>query len=281
MNTSKTTANKRRPESCIFRSNVHHSRFAPTRHAFRYRLWYLFLDIDDLPQINSRFRLLGYNRRRFFSIRDRDHGSLDQAAPRHSIKKWLEQEFAQAGFELEGRTYFAFFLPRVLGYVFNPISVFYSYDADGELDGILYEVHNTFGERHVYVMPVIDTSMPSIKQTVDKAFYVSPFFNVEGQYHFRTSAPDERLQLVIDYDLKGTRRFSASVSGARAPLSDRSLLINALRMPFTTAKVTLAIHYQAFRLWLKRVPPTLKSKPAPPRGPSYGQRTYNDEKVVR
>jgi DUF1365 family protein len=146
-------------------------------------------------------------------------------------------------------------LPRVLGYVFNPLSLYYCYAADGRLAAVLYEVKNTFGEQHAYVLPVdpARASAEPIRQSCAKDLYVSPFIEMAARYHFRLAPPDRRLSVVIQEEVDGGPLLVATMTGRRRPLSDRELALAALRHPLMAHKVIAGIHLEALRLWRKGI----------------------------
>jgi DUF1365 family protein len=250
----------------LYPSRVMHMRYWPVRYRFSYRLFYLLLDIDQLAQVASRLRLFSYNRWNLFSFHDRDHGPHDGAP----LRPWLEALLRAHGIELNGGRIRLLCLPRMLGYVFNPISVYYCEHSDGTLRAILCEVHNTFGERHCYLLSrdglAMDYAMPQRKA---KLFHVSPLIGMGGEYRFRFSAPAERFRILIQLFQKPAQQatglrmlLAATLQGARLPMSDAELLRQFLRMPLMVFKVTAAIHWQALKIWLRGAP--FFRKPEPP-----------------
>lgn len=247
------------PRACLYRTRVTHQRHYPRIHRLAYRLTYLAFDVDTLPELDASLKLFGYNRRAPFSIRDADHGDVGSGA---SIRQWLDRISADHGFDPAQRRYVMVCLPRVLGYAFNPISVVYCFDPWGECDAVVYEVHNTFGERHSYVVPTVGARA----RACEKTFYVSPFCHVRGRYTFRTRPPGERMALAISYhdataEADDAVVLTAAMHGQRAPLTDAALRRALLRTPAAGIKVMTAIHFEALKLWLKRIPTTLSEKP--------------------
>ncbi len=240
------------PESCLYSGDVVHRRLHPVRHELRYRVFNLFIDVDRLKDEGARLRLFSYNRFNLFSIFDRNHGPGDGTPVADHAWRLVR---ASAGGEAVTRI-FMFCYPSVLGYVFNPLTVYYAFDAGDRLRLMIYEVNNTFGGRHSYVVPVGD----ALAQRADKHFFVSPFNAVEGHYDFRFSTPGERMALGIALTVDKTPVLNAYVSGERKPLTDAGLARSFLGVPFLTLKVIGAIHLQALKLWwkglrLKRRPP--------------------------
>jgi DUF1365 family protein len=220
-----------------------HRRLRPRVHRFRYRVFSLLLDLDELPKL-SRLRLFAWNRPGLFSFHDRDHGDG------RPLRLWLDAVLAQAGIAANGPRRVLCY-PRILGYVFNPLSVWFCHDRDGTLKAIIYEVHNTYGERHSYVMPCDGDDV--MRHACDKDFYVSPFLSQDCRYHFRTLPPRDRVAVAIHEHEDGAPILSASFAGKRRTLSDGALLAMLLRYPLMTLKVVVAIHYEAVRLMLKGI----------------------------
>lgn len=234
-----------------------HVRFAPFERRFEQRVFHLLLDIDRIADAAAGLRLLSYNRPGAFAFYDRDHGDRSGAP----LRPWAESALHAAGVDLNGGAIKLLTFPRVFGYVFNPISIFFGYGPDGRLRGVVYEVNNTFGESHAYAAAIADGA----DHTTKKRLHVSPFFDVEGRYVFRVRAPDERFALAIENVVAGRRVHLATLTGARVALTDRALLAALLRLPAMTLQVTAGIHWQALQLWLRGA--RYRRKPAPPRAP--------------
>jgi DUF1365 family protein len=222
-----------------------HRRVAPRQHRFRYRVFSLLVDLDALPALDGRLRLFTWNRPGLFSFYDRDHGDGKD------LRRWLDGKLAEAGIEAAGAKSVLCY-PRMFGYVFNPLSVWFCHGNDGTLAAIVYEVHNTYGERHAYVLPA-HASNGHVRQTTDKAFYVSPFLSLNCRYRFRIAPPGDDVSIAIQEEEQGHAVLSASFAGARKRLSDATLLSALFRYPLMTVKVVAAIHYEAVRLMWKGV----------------------------
>jgi uncharacterized protein len=238
--------------SRIYEGVVMHQRLRPVRHGFRYRVFSLLLDLDELPEIARRSRLLRIERPGLLSFRARDHGARDGSP----LKPWAETQFAIAGIDGIARIELLCF-PRLWGFVFNPLSVYFAYDSAGELLGMLYEVKNTFGGQHAYVLPADADKRGAdgrIRHSVDKSFYVSPFIDMAAAYNFVVEPPAERLELVIRETDRDGVFFIASQTGQRRPLTDRQLAACLTRNLAMTFKVIGGIHVEALRLWLKGAP---------------------------
>lgn len=236
-------------KSGLYRGYVTHVRSAPKRHAFRYRVFSLLLDLDELNDINAQSRLLGINRRAILSFYEGDHGD---GAPR-GLKKWALRHLAIAGYETADARIEVLCYPRIFGYAFNPLTVYYCYDNGGSLMATLHEVHNTFGEKHTYVLPAREDGDGKARQVCDKEMYVSPFTEMEGRYDFKLNRPGGRLSLAINLTKEGQHILSAGFQGERRALTDRALLATFFQYPLMTLKVIAGIHFEALRLWLKGV----------------------------
>ena len=239
-----------RLHSCLYIGRVMHHRLTPRRHRFSYRAMTMLFDLDELAMLDRRFALFGHNRSRPIAFHDVDHGPRDGS----DLRAWVEGQMAALGYAVPGGAIRILCLPRLFGYAFNPISVWFCHDRDGRLAMTLYEVANTFGERRSYLLPVEPGADGVLRQTCRKAFHVSPFLAVEGGYRFRLAPPGEELSLQIRHVVDGETRLVALQTGRRVAMEDGGLAGALLRFPLMTAKVIAAIHFEALRLWLKRVP---------------------------
>lgn len=248
--------------SCLYLGTVTHQRMRPKAHALRYRVFSAYLDLDELGALQARLRLFGHNRRAAITFLDRDHGP-GEAAP---LRPWVESQLARAGIDIDGGPIRLLCYPRIFGYVFNPLTVWFCHHRDGRLAAILWEVNNTFGQRHSYLIPVEGHSGSVVRQECEKRFYVSPFIAVEGRYRFRVTMPAVDLALdILQHDPQGGPLLHARFEGVRAPLDDRTLAKCLVRYPLLTLKIMAGIHIEAFRLWWKGVP--LIHRPPPPAQP--------------
>jgi DUF1365 family protein len=221
-------------------SLMHHRIGAP-EHRFAYPLYMLLLDLDELPDLDRRLRLLGHNRPRPLSFRDGDHLGGDAGPVRDKVESFLRRE----GIEPPGGRILLLTHPRVFGYVFNPVSFFYCYEPGGALATRVAEVNNTFGDRHAYAGSVS-------AWTDKKVMHVSPFFSMAGSYLWDLPEPDgERIEARVDLAREGRRLLKARLTLRPEPLTDRALAWALLRYPFMTLKVAGAIHFEALRLWRK------------------------------
>lgn len=242
--------------SAIYVGSVTHRRLAPRRHALRYRAFWLLLDLNELPALTAKLRLFSYNRPSLFSLHDADHGDGSRTPLREQIDRCLRE----AGIEITGGAVRLLCMPRTLGYGFNPISVYFCHRADGALAAVIYEVHNTFGERHSYLISA-DASAGLVRQRCRKRFYVSPFMDMEMRYEFLVHPPDRRIAVAIQASGADGPLMNASLVGTRNDLTDIALLRAFVTVPVVTLKVIAAIHWEALRLWLKG----LRLRPRPPK----------------
>jgi DUF1365 family protein len=229
--------------SAIYTGTVIHSRLRPKRHRLSYRVFSLLLDLDELETLNS--RVLRVDRPGLLSFRAADHG--DGVTP---AREWAGQLLAEAGIDWDGGRIELLCYPRMFGFVFNPLSVWFCYARSGTLCGILYEVHNTHGERHTYVMPASPVD-GEVRHRAAKDFFVSPFMPAACVYRFRIKpAADDVVVSIIEHDADGPL-LTASFSGERQELTDRALLGLLARYPLMTLKGVAGIHWEALKLLWK------------------------------
>jgi DUF1365 family protein len=239
---------------------VRHTRLRPVRHAFAYPTFFLMLPLRSMRALGS--GALAHNRAGWLSFFDVDHG--DGRGPQQGgARAWLEELLAREGIaDADGEIWLHCY-PRVLGYTFKPVSFWYCHRADGTLRAIVAEVNNTFGERHCYLL---DRPRYGQELRAAKVFHVSPFCRVEGEYRFRFMRAvhhgQERTVACVDLDDSEGLLLQTSVSGVLEPVSGAAVRRALLRHPAMTLGLIARIHWQAARLWFKRVP--FFSKPAPP-----------------
>lgn len=223
-----------------------HQRFTPFERRFSYGIVLIDVDIDRIEDAGAMTPLFRTNRPGFFSFRSRDHGPRQAGA---ELRPWAENLFRKAGADLNGGMIRLVTFPRHLFYRFAPISLWYGYDAGGELKGIIYEVSNTFGERHCYVA-LADGERA--QHEAEKRFHVSPFFDVDGRYCFTLRTPDEKLSVTVENRSDaGERRHIATIGARRIEATTASFLKTALNQPLSSFVVILGIHWQALQIWLK------------------------------
>ncbi|WP_022722738.1 DUF1365 domain-containing protein [Rhodopseudomonas sp. B29] len=249
--------------AALYVGDVMHARLKPVGHRFEYRVMSLLIDLDRLDEADRMSPLFGVNRRALYSFHEKDHGPRDGSP----LRAYVDRCAAEAGVDLKGGRALLLSYPRLLGYTFNPLSVYFAYAASGELALVIYEVRNTFGDIHPYVLPVRpgELSAAGLRQEQDKTFYVSPFIEMAMRYHFRIGPPGDTVRLrILETDSAGPL-LAATFSGTRRPLSTTTLLGAFASLPLMTIKVMAAIHYEALRLWLKgaRLVPRPPSPPPP------------------
>jgi uncharacterized protein len=237
--------------AALYIGAVMHARLKPVGHRFSYRVMSLLIDLDRLDIADRQSMLFGVNRRALYSFYEADHGDRDGS----SLRFYAQRCAAGHGIDLSGGRVLLLCYPRLMGYTFNPLSVYFCYHANGEPALVIYEVRNTFGDIHAYVLPVErgDISPAGIRQTHDKQFYVSPFVEMAMRYYFRVTPPKDRVKLrILETDSEGPL-LSATFSGRRRPLTSKELLRSFFSLPLVTLKIVAAIHWEALRLWLKGV----------------------------
>jgi DUF1365 family protein len=256
-NTSLAPAAKR-PEPKLFLGTVMHRRLRPAANHFMYRVFFLAIPLSNVAALENRW--FGVNRWNLLGFDFRDHGARDGSHP----LEWIRALLAREGLAVaDGEVWLQTF-PRVLGYVFNPVSFWLCHDRAARLRAIVCEVNNTFGERHCYVLAHPDARPIRTGEalTARKVFHVSPFCRVEGEYRFRFLARGERASTRIDYGDDAGDLLHTSISGVAVPYAPRALLGAFAAHPWMTVGVVARIHWQALKLWMKRVP--FFSKPIPP-----------------
>lgn len=234
------------PASSCYFGSVFHRRLGAHPHQFRYRIFWLYLDLDELGALDKSLRFWSHNRFNLFSLFDRDHGDGRGASLRAQAESLLSESRIDTG----GGPIRLLCMPRTLGYDFNPLSVYFCFRRDGGLAALIYEVHNTFGERHSYVLPA-NPAAGVVRQDCDKTFFVSPFLPLGLRYEFQAAPPDEAIMLAIRALGPDGPALRAVLTGRRSNLTDRVLLRAALTVPFVSLKTILAIHWQALRLLAK------------------------------
>jgi hypothetical protein len=238
----------------LFTARTVHARLTPFRHRFAYRLWMLLADIDAPPPRGLLFRT------RMLSLSPRDHGPRDGSA----LRAWVEAQLIAAGIAHHAARIDLLAMPRILGWAFNPISLFLCRDAHGTPFAVLYETKNTFGDQHAYVAKLDGRGTHT--HQARKRLHVSPFFDMQGGYRFALSLDEQRLSLLIRLEAADGPRLVATLSGRFAPATTPALARALATMPFVTLKVFAMIHVQALRLWWRGA--RFHRAPAPPAAPS-------------
>ncbi len=236
---------RERGQGALYFGRVMHRRLRPVAHRLEYRVFSMLLDLDALDALDARLKYFSRGRFNLFSFHDRDYGD---GAP-EDLAGYIRGVLAEARLPCDGAIRLLCY-PRMLGYAFNPLAIYYCHDRAGALAAVIYEVRNTFGGRHAYMIPV-ENDAPVIRQAANKNFHVSPFLPMDMRYHFRLTRPGEDIAVVIRQTGADGPVLNAAFTGARADLTDRTLLRAFFAYPLMTVKVILGIHWEAFRLLLK------------------------------
>ena len=230
--------------SCIYNGEVSHKRFKPVRHFLKYKTFSLFIDLDEINLLDKSISIFSHNKFNIFSFHDNDHGNRDGGC----LKDWVLMNIEKFNIGSKITKIKILCYPRIFGYVFNPLSIFYCYEDD-KLKAIFYEVKNTFNEQHTYIFKIKNEQ--EIIQKCKKKFYVSPFMDMETYYNFKLLNPDEKLFVFIKQtDDKGTV-LTASQTGDKKELNFKQLAINFFKYPLMTLKIIGSIHFEALLLWKK------------------------------
>jgi len=244
--------------SSLYFGHVMHKRIRPVTHRLDYRVFSTFIDLDELPTLGRSLKLFSHNRFNVFGFLDRDYGPGDGSP----LRPWVEHHLREAGIDLDGGAIRILCFPRIFGYVFNPLSVYFCYRPSGDLAAILYEVSNTFSEKHTYLIPVAGGGSEVVHQQCEKRFYVSPFNAVKGYYRFNVKPPGDTVSISITQCDDQGPLLHASHGARLVPLTDGALVTAFLRYPLMTVKIIGGIHWEALRLWRKGLP--LVNRPPPP-----------------
>lgn len=248
------------PASALYLGTVRHRRHRPVVNAFRYRVYHVLLDVDELARLDAEVGGFTYNRPGITSFHDRDHFGPADLPVRDKLARWLSDQ----GVELPPGPVRVLTNLRVLGYVFNPVSWWFCHAADGRLACIVAEVSNTFGDHHAYLLDDLDDRADgTVRARSDKVFHVSPFLPIEGlTYRFTFVGPGDRALVHMDVeDAEGTV-LDATQDGRRVPLTTGTLARALVTHPLLTLRTVALIHLQALRLWRRRV--RFHRRPVPP-----------------
>ena len=245
-------------DSKLYVGEVSHQRFKGNPHALHYRVFALLVNLDELPRLNQTLRWFSHNRFNLLSLHDKDFGLEEKQPLRNYVESLLDT--TNVGFDGGAIQLLAY--PRVLGYVFNPLSVYYCHNQDGSLAAVLYEVTNTFKQRHTYVMPVKAPAPRVTLYRCPKKFYVSPFVSMDSHYHFRIEVPAKILSLDVNEEDQDGPVLFARFKAQQRPLNDSELIKVWANHPLMTLKVIAGIHWEALKLFSKGVP--LVERPEPP-----------------
>ena len=242
-------------ESFIYNGKVIHKRFKPKKHFFKYNVFSLFLDLSEIKKIDKRISFFSYNKFNLISFYEKDHGQRDGS----SLSSWVKYNLKKTGIKNNNIKIKLLCYPRIFGYVFNPLSIFFVYDKNSSLIAILYEVKNTFGEQHTYVFKA-SLRKKKIENKCEKKFYVSPFMDLSSKYFFKIYEPQKKLSVVINQIDKQGKLLYASQDGVRSQFTAKNLIFSYIRHPLMTFKIISAIHFEALRLWLKGIKLMKKEK---------------------
>ena len=234
--------------SSIYNGTVIHKRFKPKIHYFKYKVFSLLIDLSELEYLSEKIKFFSHNKFNLVSFYEKDHGNRDGS----SLVSWVKKNLKDNNINSEDVKIKLLCYPRILGYVFNPLSVFYIYNIDEKLICILYEVKNTFGEQHTYIFKV-DNNQNLYQHNCSKKFHVSPFIEMNCKYFFRLLKPGEKISVIIDQYQTDEKILYASQDGQRVDFNTKELIKSYLKHPLMTFKIISAIHFEAFKLWLKGI----------------------------
>lgn len=240
-------------KSAMYTGKIFHKRFRPAEHVLSYRVFSLLVNLDEIDSLQARLWCFSRNRWNLFSFYDKDFGE----SASETLHNYVCRKLREAGIDRTPASILLSCYPRMCGYTFNPLSLFYCLDENGDAIAVLHEVHNTFGERHTYTLPVIDGEKSPdswIRQSTDKALFVSPFAHMNMLYKFKLNVPAKRQILEIQVHDEQGHLLTASYAAKRQALTATSLLKAFFALPLLGLKVIVGIHWEALRLWLKKVP---------------------------
>ena len=231
-------------KSCIYNGGVTHTRFKPIKHHLKYKTFSLFLDLEEIEKLDKENIIFSFNKINIFSFYNKDHGERDGK----SLKEWVLKNLKKFNIHQNITQIKLLCYPRIFGYVFNPLSIFYCSEGNN-LKVIFYEVKNVFNEQHTYVFKIKNNE--NIEQKCKKKFYVSPFMDMETYYNFKLINPKEKLSVFIKQTDEKETILTATQTGDKKEFSFNQLMLNFFKYPLMTIKIMTSIHYEAFLLWKK------------------------------
>ena len=234
--------------SCIYNGQVIHKRFKPKEHFFKYKVFSLLLDLSELSLLDNELKIFSYNKFNILSFYDIDHGPRDGT----SLISWVKENLNSNNINSNEIKIKLLCYPRIWGYIFNPLSIFFVYDKNSKLISILYEVKNTFGEQHTYVFK-IDKDNQLFEHSCKKKFHVSPFIEMNCLYYFKILKPTDKLSVVINQNDDNGKLLFASQDGLKNELNNKNLMISYISNPLMSFKIIGAIHFEALKLWIKGI----------------------------
>ena len=234
--------------SAIYNGQVIHKRFKPKVHYFKYKVFSLLIDLSELETLDKKVNFFSFNKFNLISFHEKDHGERNGS----SLKLWVHRNLEKNNIQTKDIKIKILCYPRIFGFVFNPLSVFYIYNLKDQLISIMYEVKNTFGEQHTYIFKVTKDSN-LIQNNCSKKFHVSPFIEMNCTYFFRLLKPGNKISVIIDQYDNEDKILYASQDGFRSDFNTKHLIISYLKHPIMTFKIILAIHFEAFKLWAKGI----------------------------
>ena len=234
--------------SFIYTGDVVHKRFKPKIHFFKYKVFSLLIDLSEIHLLDKELKIFSYNKFNIISFYDKDHGARDGS----SVESWVKDNLKKNNIDTNDIQIKLLCYPRIFGYVFNPLSVFYIYDKNSNLISILYEVKNTFGEQHTYIFKTnINNNL--VQHMCKKKFHVSPFIEMDCVYFFRLLKPGNKISVIIDQNDNEGKILYASQDGVKSEINNSNMIKSYLKHPLMTFKIILAIHFEAFKLWGKGI----------------------------
>lgn len=247
--------------SCLYRARVMHHRLAPKKHSFHYDIFMFYLDLDEIDVLDQKLKWMSRNRFNLFNFKDSDHLQIpDSTGLTGNIRENIKTYLSLNGIEIGSGRILVLTNLNTLGYQFNPVSFYFCYDEAGKAICSVAEVGNTFGEIKPYFLGFTNLKDNLFHLNTTKYFYVSPFIDMDTNFDFSLTIPDENLNIKIDdYDKSGNKFFISTLKGIRKPLTDANLLKYFFSFPLVTIKVISLIHWQALKLWLKKLPYHKKS----------------------